>query len=676
MFEQRGKGKETRERKLGAGRKQGRMYSPCIRETSETCFNGCCLAYLLGFPDHRTDPKYMSSVALSRYNFVHTTISSLLSNIQFTNHESLPPLDESFSGFNKAYPQYSRTDRADQIRAQEYYHLYMSNHVCLDYIGHGLFSYFQQRSHHTTASVASSSSSSAPSLHFSPLDLPFFEISYKSVNLNSQILYGGEESEFQSKIRKRIMSFMNISEADYSMVFTANQSSAFKLLADFYPFRSNQNLLTVYDYENEAVGAMVSASKKRGARVLSAEFSWPNLRIHSSKLKKSVLGKRKKRRGLFVFPLQSRMTGARYSYTWMSMAQENGWHVLLDACALGPKDMETLGLTLFRPDFLICSFFKVFGKDPSGFGCLFIKKSCASLLKDSTTAIGMGIVSLLPATRLSQFLDEPGSTDIQESDQRLMLKQHEDDPVAASSSSGPANVWETRRETFESHEICNVISKQKGSSSSEIVELEMPVDIPQSLNKDTSVHEHSEIECRGLDHADSLGLILISLRARFLINWLVNALMTLRHPHSENGVPLVRIYGPDVEFDRGPAVAFNVFDWKGEKVEPTLVQKLADRSNISLSHGFLQHIRFSDKYEEEKKNILELEAIEVEGTLGNKKRGKSGSGILVVSAALGFLNNFEDMYRLWAFVSRFLDADFVEKERWRYVALNQKTIEV
>ncbi|RVW16270.1 hypothetical protein CK203_067895 [Vitis vinifera] len=597
------------------------MHSPCIRETSEACFQGCCLASLPGFPDpHGTDPKNLSSAAVSRYNFALTTVSSLFPNTQFTNHESLPPLDESFSSFNKAYPQYSNTNQADQIRAQEYYHLSMSNHVCLDYIGHGLFSYSQLQSHHMTAPVPSSSSSSAPSLNFSSLELPFFEISYKSVNLNSQILYGGEESELESKIRKRIMDFMNISEADYSMVFTANQSSAFKLLADFYPFQSNQNLLTVYDYENEAVGAMIRASKKRSARVLSAEFSWPNLRIHSAKLKKIILNKRKKRRGLFVFPLQSRMTGARYSYLWMSMAQENGWHV--------------------------------FGKNPSGFGCLFVKKSSASILKDSTTAVSVGIVSLLPATRRSQFPDESATTDI-ETEQTSKLKLHKGELPAASSLSGPLPVQKISNETFESYEISDVNFKQKGSSSSEIVELEMPLDIPQSLNKDSSVNGYSQIECRGLDHADSLGLILISLRARFLINWLVNALMSLRHPHSENGLPLVRIYGPNVAFDRGPAVAFNVFDWKGEK-----------------------HIWFSDKYEEEKEKILELRTIGVEGTLGNKKRDKSSSGISVVSAALGLLTNFEDVYNLWAFVSRFLDADFVEKERWRYVALNQKTVEV
>ncbi|KAE8732421.1 hypothetical protein F3Y22_tig00002193pilonHSYRG00203 [Hibiscus syriacus] len=103
------------------------------------------------------------------------------------------------------------------------------------------------------------------------------------------------------------------------------------------------------------------------------------------------------------------------------------------------------------------------------------------------------------------------------------------------------------------------------------------------------------------------------------------------------GVAAVKICGPKIMFDRGPAVAFNVFDWKGERIDPTLVQKLADRNNISLSIAHLQHIWFSDKHEE------------------MKEKDK----LQVVTAAVGFL-----------------DADFLEKEKWRYKAINQKTIEI
>ncbi|KAF8412335.1 hypothetical protein HHK36_000297 [Tetracentron sinense] len=638
------------------------MHSPCIRDTSKACFHGCWPTPLLSLPEpHNQNSKSITTSRRSRYDLA--TASSLFPNTQFTNHESLPSLSELFSNFSKAYQQYSETEQADRIRAQEYYHLSLSNHVCLDYIGLSLFSYSQQQTHYSSTTLVASSSPPSSSSHKS--EFPFFDISYKSANLTSQILYGGQESELESALRKRIMGFLNISEADYCMVFTANESTAFKVLAESYPFQSNRRLLTVYDYESEAVGAMIDSSQKRGARVLSAEFSWPNLRIQSGKLRKMV---------------------------------ENGWHVLLDACALGPKDMDTLGLSLLQPDFLICSAFKIFGENPSGFGCLFVKRSGASALKASTIATSIGIVNLVPAKKPSQLPKDFSSIDT-ETQQISKFMLGEDDLAVPSSFSSPMSVQmrngigerspssaRTRQleefqrgETSELHGTKEVSVTQKGPSSSEIVELEKSTDSVRSGNTETSANESFEVECRGLDHADSLGLILISSRERYLVNWLVNALMKLKHPHSDNsdkGLPLVRIYGPKIKFERGPAVAFNVFDWKGEKVEPVLVQKLADRSNISLSYGFLHHIWFSGKYEKEKERILETRTRETAGTLGHKKKDKIDLGISVVTASLGFLTNFEDIYRLWAFVSQFLDADFVEKEQWRYIAINQKTIDI
>ncbi|GAV79430.1 hypothetical protein CFOL_v3_22895 [Cephalotus follicularis] len=652
------------------------MNSACIREASQTCFYGCFKPFP-ALPETHTYPP--GSAAASRYDFVAATASSLNPDIQFTNHESLPSLHEAFSNFNQSYPQYCQTDQADQIRDQEYYHLSVSNHVCLDYLGHGLFSYSQQqRQIDQTAPVPSTSSpSTLPSLHSTDLAQPFFDISYKSVNLNPPMVYGGEVSEPESNIQKRIMAFMNISEDDYNMVFTANQFSAFKLLADYYPFSSCHDLVTVYDHKNEAVEVMIESSKKKGARVTLAEFSWPNLRIKASKLKGKIVNKRNKReRGLFVFPLQSRVTGARYSYSWMSMAQENGWHVLLDASALGPKDMQTLGLSFFKPDFLFCYLYKIFGENPSGFGCLFVKKSSASVLKDSNKATNTGIVSIIPSKKPSQHLKDSTIAGT-ETRQKPKFELHKEDLTKPGSLSSPLYLQRmSDDQTYETHETEKIPVKQKERSFSGISEPETPLGSSKSKITERSIIGVKEPECRGLDHADSLGLILISSRAKYLVNWLVNALMSLKHPNSENVRPLVRIYGPKINSDRGPAVAFNVFDWKGEKIDPALVQKLADRNNISISYGYLHQIWFSDKFEEEREKILETRTTAVKGAASNHKRDTGHSGISVVTAALGFLTNFEDVYRLWAFVSRFLDADFVEKETWRYETLNQKIVEV
>ncbi|KAK6155782.1 hypothetical protein DH2020_010030 [Rehmannia glutinosa] len=610
------------------------MHSPRIKETTQAWLQGCCPNPIFKMPAEPEQPvtKTRSTSAACRRSFTATTTTSLFPNTHFTNHESIPCLQESFLDFIKAYPKYSDTAPVDQIRAREYSQLTLSNHVCLDYIGVGLFSQSQVKSQYSSI-IPIPSSSPPPSSPQS--DFALFGITFKSVSLKSQLLRGGEGSELESAIKKRIMDFLNISQNEYSMVFTANKSSAFRLVSESYPYQTSRKLLTVYDHESEALDSMINISEKRGARLMSAEFKWPRLRIHSAKLRKMIMRKKKKKknRGLFVFPLQSRMSGASYSYQWMTLAQEHGWHVLLDACALGPKDMDSFGLSLFRPDFLICSFYKVFGENPTGFGCLFVKKSIVPILEASP---GSGIVSITPANNSLCLSEDSSGTDT-ELEQLAKLGINQEDANTSSENEK------------------QIVSIQERHTLKE--------------------NESSNIQCKCLDHVDSLGLMLISSRGRYLINWLVSALMKLQHPNRLDNFHQVTIYGPKVKFDRGPALAFNIYDWKGEKVEPVLVQKLADRNNISLGHGVLNHVWFSEKCEEEKQISLERNVKEKEMGSATKSR-KADFGIKVVTVALTFLANFEDVYRLWAFVAQFLDADFVEKERWRYTALNQKTIEV
>ncbi|XP_072966088.1 uncharacterized protein [Typha angustifolia] len=652
------------------------MLSTCVRDSSHGCAPGCCPANFLSPIElnnqtGRSTRVPATTTMISRSNFTKSTTSSILPNIFFTNHESLPSLPDAFSSFAAAFPQYGNTEQAERIRSSEYQHLL--NHVCLDYAGFGLFSHAQM-----TSSVASTSSTPPPSSLLQP---PFFSISYKSESLKSHMQRGSRETALESAIKKRIMGSLNISYEEYNMVCTANRTTAFRLLAETYPFHSNKRLLTVYDYESEAATAMAESAQRRGAKVMSANFTWPSLRIYSAKLREKLIKRKKKRNGLFVFPLQSRMTGARYPYLWMSLAQENGWHIMLDACALGPKDVDTFGLSLIQPDFIICNFYKVFGENPSGFAALFVKKSRCEVLQTSTIARSIGIVSIVPARRLSLLRDDYSSTDLES--RSCEFKNVEDDLETTSSFSGPISTHlsnapaQTENESHLNSKEKQVLRSEQGETSG--------ISEPMTNNKEERGEPSSEIvedadnsmqiECRGLDHADHLGLILIGSRLRCITNWLYVALFKLRHPHSESGHSLVKIYGPRVKFDRGPALAFNVFDWKGEKVEPSLVQKLADRSNISLSCGFLKNICFPDKYEEESNIVLERRASDAT-IAGSKGKENIEMGINVVNASLGFLTNFEDAYRLWAFIAKFLDADFIEKERWRYMALNQKIIEV
>ncbi|KAM0039723.1 putative molybdenum cofactor sulfurtransferase [Helianthus debilis subsp. tardiflorus] len=308
--------------------------------------------------------------------------TALAADRTFESEQSIPDLHQSFSKFLTMYPKYQSSEKIDHLRSDDYSHLSESvpPKVCLDYCGFGLFS-FLQTVHYWESST--------------------FSLSEITANLSNHALYGcAEKGTVEHDIKTRIMDYLNIPENEYGLVFTVSRGSAFRLLAESYPFHTNKKLLTMFDHESQSVNWMAQCAKEKGAKVQSAWFKWPTLKLCSTDLRKQISNKKKKKKdsatGLFVFPVQSRVTGAKYSYQWMALAQQNNWHVLLDAGALGPKDMDSLGLSLFRPDFIITSFYRVFGFDPTGFGCLLIKKSVIRSLQNQSGHAGSGIVKISP----------------------------------------------------------------------------------------------------------------------------------------------------------------------------------------------------------------------------------------------------------------------------------------
>ncbi|KAG0468819.1 hypothetical protein HPP92_018147 [Vanilla planifolia] len=307
--------------------------------------------------------------------------TSLAFDRTFECFDSIPQLEESYEQFISMYPNYHSSDGIDLIRSYEYSHLDDPGaKVCLDYCGFGLFSYLQT---------------------FQQWESSAFSLSEITANLNNHALYGGaEKGTAEDDVKTQVMAYLNIPENEYSIVFTANRGSAFRLLAEFYPFQTKKKLLTMFDHESQSVSLMAQRAREKGARVYNANFKWPTLKVCNSELKKHMWSKKKRKRvsavGLFVFPVQSRVSGMKYPYKWMAMAQQNNWHVLLDAGSLGPLDMSSLGLSLYRPDFIITSFYRVFGSDPTGFGCLLIKKSVMGCLQNKNGGTGSGMVKITP----------------------------------------------------------------------------------------------------------------------------------------------------------------------------------------------------------------------------------------------------------------------------------------
>ncbi|XP_024520655.1 molybdenum cofactor sulfurase, partial [Selaginella moellendorffii] len=329
----------------------------------------------------------------------------------FTRAEDLPGLESALASFLAEHPSFESTSAVDETRESDYPHLRAANRACFDYCGFGLFSFTQrftagrQRSSFSLVSAGSSGSLAAQAAFATT-----------------------EPNTLQSELRSRVLDYLNVGDGSYSAVFTASKRAAFALVADCYDFRARSKLVTVYDHESESVKALTTAAVRSGGRTCAARFRWPTLRLCGEQLaaelktrgKGSRLLKKKtgtaggtaggRRRGLFVFPTQSRITGTKYSYQWMTMAEKHRWDVLLDVSAMGPRDMGSLGLSLFRPDFIICSFYKIFGSDPTGFGCLLIKDSSMASLRSSSSSPGIGMVRVVPDLgddeELAEDLDE------------------------------------------------------------------------------------------------------------------------------------------------------------------------------------------------------------------------------------------------------------------------------
>jgi selenocysteine lyase/cysteine desulfurase len=337
----------------------------------------------------------------------------------YTRTSTLPSEEQALAAFLAAYPLYNDTCEVDRTREKEYRHLNEdSAQVCLDYAGVGLFSRAQQ-----TAKTAVSS----------------FGLAYISATLVTHALYYStapmSERDLEGAIRSRVLRYMNIDEKEYVMVFTASTFSAFKLVGESYPFHVCKKLLLAYDHRCESLDWISECARSKGAVVTKASLMWPSLKLDAVDVRKKLSSKGKlglesgkgrntwgfhsfdtaedkvnlhkgvegrssgnqqQHQGLLLYPVISQVSGTKHSLQWVTEAQQNGWHVLLDVSGLGAKAMDLLSLSLFSPDFIIASFYKVFGSDPTGFGCLVIKKTVLQTLGDSSRARAIGMVRIVP----------------------------------------------------------------------------------------------------------------------------------------------------------------------------------------------------------------------------------------------------------------------------------------
>ncbi len=176
------------------------------------------------------------------------------------------------------------------------------------------------------------------------------------------------------RCRSHVLSFFNASPDEYAVVFTANASQALKLVGEAYPFESGDRLLLTFDNHNSVLGIREFA-RRAGINAQYVPIRPPDMRADASALAAALAAPGGHR--LFAFPAQSNFSGVQHPLDWIDEAQSKGWDVLLDAAAFVPTN--PLDLSRWHPDYMVLSFYKMFGY-PTGVGALLVRHEALARL--------------------------------------------------------------------------------------------------------------------------------------------------------------------------------------------------------------------------------------------------------------------------------------------------------
>jgi molybdenum cofactor sulfurtransferase len=283
----------------------------------------------------------------------------------------MPIFAEEFDRFVAESPAYESTRAIDDLRAREFSRLDADGHVYLDYTGAGLSSASQVRRH---ADLLLSNVFGNP----------------HSANPASQ-----RATALVERARRHVLAFFGASPDEYCAVFTSNASQALKLIGESYPFDPAGSFLLTFDNHN-SVNGIREFARSRGADITYIPVVPPDLRVEPSSVERALASSAGSAPRLFAYPAQSNFSGVQHDLGWISSAHAHGWDVLLDAAAFVPTNH--LDLSRWHPDYVVLSFYKMFGY-PTGVGALIARHAALAKLRRPWFAGGTITVASVGADR-------------------------------------------------------------------------------------------------------------------------------------------------------------------------------------------------------------------------------------------------------------------------------------
>ncbi|CAI5727349.1 unnamed protein product [Hyaloperonospora brassicae] len=217
-------------------------------------------------------------------------------------------------------------------------------------------------------------------------------------------------------VRRQVLAFFSASEEEYTLIFTSGATASLKLIGESFPWTNDSTFAYSMDSHTSVLGireyaaARGSATQCVGLSELKQlkEQGTPGSEQRSADNARSLSfdpPSEAASTSLFAFPAECNFSGTRHNMSaildqvragrWKSSANKNTrWLVLLDAAKYVATDR--LDLSTHHPDFVVLSFYKIFGY-PTGLGALIMRKSAMSQLTKHYH--GGGTVQSISATR-------------------------------------------------------------------------------------------------------------------------------------------------------------------------------------------------------------------------------------------------------------------------------------
>ncbi|MFT3851270.1 MAG: aminotransferase class V-fold PLP-dependent enzyme [Ilumatobacteraceae bacterium] len=179
----------------------------------------------------------------------------------------------------------------------------------------------------------------------------------------------------------------------------------------------------------------------------------------------------------------------------------------------------------------------------------------------------------------------------------------------------------------------------------------------------------------GLRHLERIGHDAIHTRVMCLTEWLLDALMSLRHA---NGRPLVHLHGPAGTVDRGGTVTFTMADPDGRPIDDRRVEELANRVGISLRTGCFCNPGAGEI-------AHHLHAAEMRAFFGHDRPvsflelrqlllAEHDLLVAAIRISVGVATNFTDVFRFLCFMQGFVDRSVAEIGRVEFVSDNCRIV--